>query len=162
MQTAHLQTDASIASSALGIAATVAATMLCVACYHCAVRPSTLISIYLSSLLLNLIARARTIWLVAGHGPTAVMITAQAGFTAVVLGLESIVGSDNVFGIEKNQRTIEERSSFWIRTSFAWLAATFRLGYSKVISASDLPGLDAKLESHALHQSLASTWERCA
>ena len=162
IQNTHLGTHASIASSALGIAATVAAFMLCVTCHYRAFRPSTLISIYLSSLVLTLTARARTVWLLVGRGPTAVTITAQLSFTAIILCLESIAGPNNAFDVQQEKSTLEERSSFWVRTSFAWLAATFRLGYTKVISASDLPGLDAKLKSHGLHQTLASTWDKCA
>lgn len=88
------------------------------------------------------------------------MIAAFA-FTVAALLLESIEGKILLMDSGEWEKTPEEHSGFWNRTTFTWLAATFRIGYAKVISVADLPGLDPKLESRTLHARLASTWAKC-
>ncbi|KAI0015927.1 hypothetical protein F4780DRAFT_33728 [Xylariomycetidae sp. FL0641] len=61
---------------------------------------------------------------------------------------------------EKRSGAPEEYSGLWSRTIFAWLATTFRAGYSKVIVPQDLPILATQLRSSALHRSLVSTWAK--
>lgn len=55
----------------------------------------------------------------------------------------------------------EQHSGFWSRTSFAWLASTFREGHTKVISLDDLPPLDTGLSSDKMCQKLTATWGKC-
>lgn len=62
---------------------------------------------------------------------------------------------------DSKHATPEQSSGFWARTCFSWLATTFYLGYSKVISLGDLPELDADMESRVLHRDLAVAWDKC-
>jgi hypothetical protein len=80
--------------------------------------------------------------------------------TTVALFLESTEKRSSV-AEEKGFGAPEEYSGFWARTAFAWLVATFRAGYSKVIVQDDLPILDRRLQSNVLHESLVSTWAKC-
>ena len=79
--------------------------------------------------------------------------------TAVALMVEPIERSSKTLS-DKSQYSPEQYSSFWNRAIWAWLAATFRVGYAKVISVDDLPHLDTKLESHQVHHELLVTWDR--
>ncbi|KGO72305.1 ABC transporter, integral membrane type 1 [Penicillium expansum] len=56
--------------------------------------------------------------------------------------------------------TPEPFSGFWKQASFAWLAGTFRLGYSKVISVDDLPDLDPRLDTETVGNKLQSVWSK--
>lgn len=80
--------------------------------------------------------------------------------TAVALLLESTEKRSSV-AEEKRFGAPEEYSGFWTRTTFAWLAATFRAGYSKVLVQDDLPILDTRLQSNVLRQNLVSSWAKC-
>ncbi|KAF7554083.1 hypothetical protein G7Z17_g3181 [Cylindrodendrum hubeiense] len=62
---------------------------------------------------------------------------------------------------EKRFGAPEEYSGFWTRTAFAWLVATFRAGYSKVLVQDDLPILDTRLRSNVSRESLVQAWAKC-
>lgn len=87
-------------------------------------------------------------------------MTVTLALTAVALLLESSEKRSSITR-EKRLGAPEEYSGFWNRTAFAWLAATFRAGYSKYLVQNDLPVLDTRLQSNVLRQSLVSTWARC-
>ncbi|EFX06313.1 ABC multidrug transporter [Grosmannia clavigera kw1407] len=54
---------------------------------------------------------------------------------------------------------LEQRSSFWSRTAYAWLAVTFWRGHKRVISVDDLPPLDGRLESSRIQIEIEITAE---
>jgi ATP-binding cassette subfamily C (CFTR/MRP) protein 1 len=85
---------------------------------------------------------------------------ATLALTVAALMVESVKRSAEAEP-DKQQYSPEQYSGFWNRAIWAWLAATFRLGYAKVISVDDLPHLDSKLESHQVHHKLLSTWDKC-
>ncbi len=89
-----------------------------------------------------------------------VMMIVVLALTATALLLESIEKKTRLIADEK-PRAPETESGFWARTCFSWLAATFWIGYSKVISVNDLPDFDPKLESRKLHERLKSTLVKC-
>lgn len=123
-------------------------------------RPSTLLSLYLSVLVILDIARVRTLWLIDSTSGSPAALTATFTLTFVALCLESVekyssLKEENRFGAP------EEYTGFWKRTAFSWLVATFRAGYSKIITVEDLPKLDSKLQSHILREKLVGTWSKC-
>lgn len=87
------------------------------------------------------------------------------GLSVTALTLESIESKSKKLRAdstaEKERFAPEQYSSFWSRTSFIWLASTFRRGYTKVISLGDLPPLDTTLKSNELLDKLESTWMTC-
>lgn len=92
------------------------------------------------------------------------MMTIAFVLTVMALLLESIETKTSLVAdekLDKKSHAPESWSGFWNRTCFTWLAATFWLGYSKIISVKDLPALDAKLKSHVLREKLISTWDIC-
>lgn len=160
LQNVNLITTASLASDVLSCAATVAALAVLFTSHRRAIRPSTILSLYLSAAVILGIARVRTLWILGNAVYEASLATASLVLAAFALLLES-AKSAPIVGSEKVVNTPEVYSGFWNRIAFAWLSATFRLGYAKVISVNDLPDLDPKLESSVLHKTLNMAWAKC-
>lgn len=127
-------------------------------------RPSTLLTLYLSTAVLLGVARVRTLWLMTAHTNASALMVAAFVLTSVTLLCESaerrtdLITTHNIPG--KCPRAPEEVSGFWIRTCFTWLVSTFRLGYSRIISIDDLPPLDSELRSATLGKRLGSKWNK--
>ncbi|KAK2036628.1 ABC transporter [Colletotrichum somersetense] len=162
-QTSPFQTSASIAADVLTIVATLIVLLLSFLNHQRSHRPSTLISLYLSTFILLGIARVQTTWLLSLGGPLPAIATVVLVFTLVVLVLESIeVKKRTAASDTPNSKhpTPEQSSGFWSKTCFLWLAKTFYLGYSKLISLDDLPGLDSNMKSCVLHRNLVVAWNK--
>ncbi|KAK9802300.1 putative ABC transporter [Seiridium cardinale] len=156
-QNETFKTGASLTADALSILGTCAAIWLSYVDHQRSLRPSTLLGLYLSVLVILDIARVRTQWLI-GHGKgEPAVLTATISLTVIALLVES---TDKKSSMEEEKRlgAPEEYSGFWTRTAFSWLVSTFRAGYSKIISLEDLPKLDTRLESHFLREKLVRTW----
>ncbi|KZL84689.1 abc transporter [Colletotrichum incanum] len=163
MQIRSFQTSASTAADVLALITTIAVSVLSVLSHQRSHRPSTLLSLYFSATIILGIARVRTAWLVGESVSASTALTLIFASTVVALLLESVESKKGVPGHESSinkHATRELSSGFWARTCFSWLAQTFYLGYSRVISLSDLPGLDPSLESHTLHQDLTAAWDK--
>ncbi|KAL0931143.1 ABC transporter [Colletotrichum truncatum] len=163
-KTPSFQSPASVAADVLAFVATLTALLLSVLNHQRSPRPSTILSLYFSASIILGIARVRTAWLLPSGGPLPAIATVVLVLTLMVLMLESIeakkilAASDDAPDVKN---TIPEQSSgFWARTCFWWLAKTFYLGYSKVISLSDLPRIDPSMESRLLHRDLAVAWDK--
>jgi ATP-binding cassette, subfamily C (CFTR/MRP), member 1 len=162
---------ASVAADTLGTIASIAACSLSLLRHQRSSRSSTVLSLYLSVAILLDIARTRTLWLVsrnAGSSQPAAAMTAVLAISSVALFFESLETKWLTLSSKTKDADQEKVSSFpeqyiglWSRTVFAWLAATFRLGYTRIISVEDLPHLDRKLESHVTHDRLAQSWATC-
>lgn len=93
------------------------------------------------------------------------VFTTMMVFTIVAFILESVERKSSLKASQhsdmRKEYAPEQYSGLWVRTSFAWLLVTLRLGYSKFISVNDLPLLDTQLRSSVLRQKLTSTWATC-
>ncbi|OHE98210.1 ABC transporter [Colletotrichum orchidophilum] len=162
-QTSAFQTPASIAADVLTLFATLTVLLLSILNHQRSPRPSTLLSLYLSVSIILGIARVRTAYLSSLGGRLPAIATVVLVFTLAVLLLESIEVKKRLAAADTPDRehaTPEQSSGFWSRTCFLWLATTFYLGYSKVISLGDLPVLDSNIESRVLHRNLAVALEK--
>jgi hypothetical protein len=163
-QNIPFKTNTSVAADTLSFVATGIAAVLSLLSHQRCLRPSTLLSLYLSALAILGIARTRTVWLIEPRNSVPAIMTVAYVLSLVVLFLESIEKKQTIVtedhSAEKPQSP-EQKSGFWTRTCFTWLAATFWLGYSKVISLDNLPALDNKLESKKLRRKLMFTWGNC-
>ncbi|XXG98141.1 hypothetical protein Hte_004462 [Hypoxylon texense] len=177
-------TNASLAADILGVIATAAALVLSFADHTRRPRPSTLLGLYLSVLVVLGTARTRTFWLLLSRSNEGRSVPAVATLVFALIGtallLESIEkkadaatsltstqaqssyqgANDQSPPIKGEALAPEQRSGIWSRTSFAWLTATFRAGYARVITLNDLPPLDTGLESRLMGKALAETWAR--
>lgn len=154
-----VKTSASIAADVLSFIATGSVLVTSIVDHQRALRSSSLISLYLSTYGVLGIARARTLWLISPGTSISTIMIAVVALNAMVLMVDSIKRSSKKLS-DKSQYSPEQYSGFWNRAIWAWLAATFRVGYTKTISVDDLPPLDSKLESHKVHHELLVTWDR--
>ncbi|KAJ5450830.1 ABC transporter integral membrane type 1 [Penicillium cf. griseofulvum] len=153
-----IQTNASLAADVLEVVAISSAIVLSYI-HHCrSIRPSTLLTLFLSARSLVGIARVRTLWLIPDETTKAIVFTIGFIFTFISLVFESSEKESIVIPETEKPATPEPFSGFWKQASFAWLAGTFRLGYSKVISVDDLPDLDPRLDTEVVAHKLQSVW----
>ncbi|KAI0126762.1 ABC transporter [Xylariales sp. AK1849] len=152
-------TSASLTADALSVVGTAGAAWLSLLDHQRSLRPSTVLSLYLSVLVVLDTARVRTSWLMGYQNQEAAVLTATLASTVAALLLESVEKKTSLKP-DKLSGAPEQYSGIWIRTTFAWLLATFRVGYLRVISLKDIPKLDTRLESHVLRERLVSTWAK--
>ncbi|KAJ5705884.1 hypothetical protein N7536_001573 [Penicillium majusculum] len=155
-----IQTNASLAADVLEVVAISSAIVLSYI-HHCrSIRPSTLLTLFLSARSLVGIARVRTLWPIPDETTKAIVFTIGFIFTLISLVFESSEKESIVIPETEKPATPEPFSGFWKQASFAWLAGTFRLGYSKVISVDDLPDLDPRLDTEVVAHRLQSVWSK--
>lgn len=155
-----LHTKASLAADTLSLATSVAALPLSYVWHRRSPRPSTLLIFLLSSQAILLISRLRTLWLVPLARREAGLFTAIYILTVLTLAAECVEEKPTAAKAKENPTSKEPYIGFWSRTSFLWLASLFKLGNDKVISQSDLPLLDSRLQSQRAHQQLQNTWRK--
>jgi ATP-binding cassette, subfamily C (CFTR/MRP), member 1 len=155
-----VQTGASLAADILAIVGITSVAWLSFIDHQRSLRPSTLLSLYLSALVILDIPRARTLWLMGSTNGEAAAMTVILVLTSIALLLES-TEKRSAIAADKRSGAPEEYSGFWTRTAFAWLAATFYAGYSNILDQDDLPTLDTRLQSNALRRNLVIAWGKC-
>ncbi|KAH8892336.1 ABC transporter [Thozetella sp. PMI_491] len=154
-------TAASLPADVLQVVAIAGAAELSYLHHGRSVRPSTLLTLALSSWALLDVPRLRTLWMVPGAEHASIVLTIALTLTLITLGLESKDKRDILEAGVAKPDTPEPFAGFWKRASFAWLATTFRRGYTKVISVDDLPELDPQLSSGVVHHELERAWATC-
>ncbi|KAK3319769.1 ABC transporter [Cercophora scortea] len=164
--------SASIAADVLVSIASLAACGLSILSRRRSPRPPTILSLYLSASVLLGIARTRTLWLLAEipgrpHA-SAILMTVVLALSTAALVLDSVGHGPSRETAKLNTPPIkdyksgspEQYSAFWPRTTFTWLASTFRRGYARIISLDDLPPLDTRIESDKMRKQLQLTWSK--
>lgn len=152
---------ASLAADVLNLITTSAALVLSFVDHRQSHRPSTLLSLYLSSSVLFGIAKTRTIWLIEPRAlPIPVLTAVILGLTLTALLLESTQRSVKTSSGGQNLAP-EQLGGFWSRTVFAWLSPALGAGYARVLALDDLPILDTELESRNTRKQLVSAWSKC-
>ncbi|RAH69778.1 putative ABC multidrug transporter [Aspergillus aculeatinus CBS 121060] len=151
---------ASLAADVLEVVAIASAMWLSYLSHCRSIQPSTLLIVYFSTRTLLGIARVRTLWLMRAATADAAIFTVEISLTFLSLILESIEKASILTEKAARPATPEPFSGFWKLASFAWLAGTFRQGYSKVLSVHDLPDLDPQLRSEVVGKELQDAWSQ--
>ena len=125
---------------------------------HCnALRPSSILCIYVFFTLLLDIPRARTLWM--SHQWVAASATLQ---TAMVIKVSILLLElqTKVRLLVQTDRDLspEESSNVFSRRLFWWLNQLFRKGYSKSLALPDLYVLDEELASKTVGSRLEMVW----
>ncbi|KAL4959071.1 P-loop containing nucleoside triphosphate hydrolase protein [Aspergillus stella-maris] len=155
-----LRNDISVPADVLELVAISGALALSYAHHIRSIRPSTLLVCFLSARSLLGIARLRTQWSIPGATRAAIPFLLSFILTLLSMVLESLGKESNLVPPAKATGTPEPFSGFWKRATFAWLTATFRQGYAKIISVQDLPDLDPKLGSDVVGRQMQYAWSR--
>ncbi|KAL7914375.1 ABC transporter [Trichoderma velutinum] len=154
----HDRTHASLAADILQVISVFSALILSYINHCRSIRPSTILVLYLSARTIADIVRVRTLWLIPEARNSSIVLTLSLIFTLIALVSESMEKDAILRGSVKKPGTPEPFSGFWKQATFAWLATTFRRGYTQVLSVDDLPDLDPKLDSGIIGRELAKTW----
>lgn len=157
-----LKTDVSLAADILLPLASVAAGVISYTTHRRSLRPSTLLCLYLSVLLLLSIPRMRTICLLdSEYVKEKASIIASTALNTLFLLAEAIERHETPKGQTKQTQGPEEFSSLWNRAAFYWLSTTFLKGYTQILAVEDLPEIDSKLRSSRVREKLLFTWDKC-
>ncbi|KAL4951097.1 P-loop containing nucleoside triphosphate hydrolase protein [Aspergillus filifer] len=158
--TSGLKNTISVPADVLELVAISGALALSYVHHVRSIRPSTLLVCFLSARSLLGVARVRTQWFIPGAIRAAIPFLLSFILTLLSTVLESLGKESNLVPPTKAPGTPEPFSGFWKRATFAWLTATFRQGYAKIISVQDLPDLDPKLASDVVSRQLQDAWSR--
>ncbi|KAK2616711.1 hypothetical protein QQS21_000323 [Conoideocrella luteorostrata] len=154
------RSHASLAADVLQIVS-VASALLLSYMNHCrSVRPSTLLILFFSARTLTDVVRVRTLWLIPEARDTSIVLSLSLALVLVALVAESVEKDSILTGSAEKPATPEPFSGFWKQASFVWLTATFRRGYTQVLSVHDLPELDPKLDSEVIGRELQEAWAK--
>ncbi|KAH8703553.1 P-loop containing nucleoside triphosphate hydrolase protein [Talaromyces proteolyticus] len=156
----NIETRASLASDALGLATTIGVGIFSWLHHHRSVQTSTLLEIFMGISSILDIARVRTLWLVAdNYGPASILsLTLAMKISGIFLESfskrKNLRLSDNELYMSSGP---EPFIGFWIRVGFGWLFSTLRQGYHQILAVDDLPALDYRLRSDGVYSSLQTT-----
>ncbi|KAJ5641399.1 hypothetical protein N7490_005399 [Penicillium lividum] len=152
-----LRTQLSLASDILNIVSTAGAVVLSFLEDQRSARPSDLLVIYFSSLVLLWIPRLRSLWLISGSGPCRGLWVAIYTVTVLIAFLES---TRKVKTLRPSYQhvNVEQVSGFWARSVFLWVVPFIRTGYSTILSVENMPSVDESLQGDTARDKLEETW----
>ncbi|KAG9258286.1 multidrug resistance-like protein [Emericellopsis atlantica] len=152
------QTITTVPSAALALVASIVFAVLSTLKQRASLRPSLLITAYLSLSVLLDAARARTLWLSPSVSTsTRSLLTASLTLRAVILLLEST--EKRSYLLPEYRSVSAETTSGPINTSlFWWLNPLFLRGYRSLLHYDHLGRLDEELESERLAVRLRHAW----
>ncbi|KAI0858183.1 P-loop containing nucleoside triphosphate hydrolase protein [Xylaria cubensis] len=150
----------SIASTTLSLASGISLALLSHLEHARSIRPSFIITFYLTLTVLLDIARVRTQWLLKYTDGVAATLTASLIVKAVLLALEAVEKRRLLLGSNPKYPP-ESTSGPFSRGFFLWLNSLLVSGFGKVLSLADLPSISEKLESKILARDLSATWDKC-
>ncbi|KAJ6139125.1 hypothetical protein N7471_005611 [Penicillium samsonianum] len=125
-----------------------------------AVRPSFLVSAYLSITVLLDIARVRTAWLLPYGRAYPACLTACLVTKLLLLVLANVEKRKLLLTAEKTQ-SIESTSGLFSRGLFAWLNELLRKGHTLLLTGDTLPNIHEKLSSRDLSDRFSKSWALC-
>lgn len=152
-----IHTRASIPAAVISLSAAIVVAPLSYLEHHRSVRPSTLLSSYLSLSIILDLPQVRTMYLIPGGLRIAVVLSVALGVKSALLLLEE---RDKTHCLMKPYQTLptEATSGILSRSLFLWMNGLFQRGYRKVMSFEDLGPIDDRLASSSLHQHLQEAW----
>ncbi|EJP64369.1 Multidrug resistance-associated protein 4 [Beauveria bassiana] len=152
--------DLAVASAAIACLGSICIFFLLYAEHIYSYRPSTLLSLYLTLMILFDIAKTRSYFLRAD-------IDALAGLSVAVVVLELAL---LLFQEVPKRRLITNRSSqprlsgealsgFWGRALFLWVNSTLKLGFRSILRVEDLRDLGPEFSSERLYADFEPHWQ---
>ncbi|KAF6819357.1 ABC multidrug transporter [Colletotrichum sojae] len=156
--TSITNTRATIPTAVLGLLASLAFCLLSWLEHDRSVRPSFVLSTYLSLSMLLDTARARTLWMLAPDRTIPAVFTCALALRAAMIVIES-TEKRRILVPEHKGYSREVTSGTFNRSVFFWLTSLFVNGYRNILKLDDLYPLDPKLASEPLYGKLAEAWD---
>lgn len=123
-----------------------------------ALRPSTILSVYLSLTILVDMARVRTLFLLPYGGSIAGIFLASFFVKVLVFAFETCEKRAFLRPDWKETAT-EDLSGFYNRALFFWLNSVFRRGFRTLLTVASLTPLDEELVTASNPTDLIERWE---
>lgn len=158
-QSPVIQTKLGITADILEIIASAAAVLLSFVEDQRSVEPSVLLAIYFSGLVVLTIPRLRSLWLIPSINLCRGLLTVIYILTVLAFLLESRTKL-KVLRAAYQHVPREQSIGFWGRSLFLWVNPMFQLGYSKILSISDIPELDQDLQGDVVLEKLELAWAK--
>ncbi|MCJ1309562.1 hypothetical protein MMC25_003222 [Agyrium rufum] len=155
----HTATRAAVPAAALSFLASLAVLGLSIFEHSRAVRPSSLLNVYLFGSLLFDITQARTLYLRKENGAILGIFTASIGIKAILLLLESRNKRSQLKPVFRAYPP-EATSGIFNRSFFWWLNPLFLGGFRKILALEDLYHADPELLSEGLQDRMQIAWEK--
>lgn len=151
--------DLAVASAAIACVGSVCIFFLLYAEHVYSYRASTLLSVYLTLMILFDIAKTRSYFL---RGD----LDALAGLSVAVVCLEFVlllfqeVSKRGLVTTRNSQPRLsgEALSGFWGRALFLWINSTLKLGFRSILRIEDLKDLGPEFSSERLHSAFEPHW----
>lgn len=159
IRTPVLRTSLSLVSDILNIVAIAGAAGLSFLEDQRSTRPSDLLVVYFSSLILLWIPRLRSLWLLSAPEPCRALWTTIYSVAVLIAYTESTKKTKILRPLYK-QVTVEQVNGFWYRSLFIWVVSFIRTGYSKVLSVGDMPEVDESLQGDLTRDKLDEAWKQ--
>jgi ATP-binding cassette subfamily C (CFTR/MRP) protein 1 len=152
---------ASIATNVVSFVAALAVCQLSFLEHGRSVKPSTLLVFYLLASVICEGILLRSFYLIYGNSAAPAVLTAKVGLKFLLLILESISKRSYLREPYKELPT-EQTVSDLNRAFLFWVNNLILLGNSKLLTSSDLPILDEKLNSRALRIRMEDVWSKAS
>ncbi|OAQ99018.1 hypothetical protein LLEC1_01154 [Akanthomyces lecanii] len=152
--------DLAVASAAVTCVGSICIFFLLYAEHIYSYRPSTLLSVYLTLMILFDIAKTRSYFL---RGD----LDALAGLSVAVVVIEFVlllfqeVSKRRLVTTRNSQPRLsgEALSGFWGRALFLWVNSTLKLGFRSILRVEDLKDLGPEFSSERLHADFEPHWQ---
>lgn len=152
-----LRTRATMAASALKLVDALGLCILSHSEHIRAVRPSTIINVYLLLTLVFDVARARSLWLNGSTRSIAAVFTSTLGVKVIILIAEA-VEKRGILVDRYRDSSPEVTSGIYSRSFFWWLNALMTTGFKRVIQNKDLYPIDREMSSAFLKDHGEKVW----
>lgn len=155
------QTDVGIAAAVLSLMSMVFVFLTVYAEHiHC-IRPSTLVSIFLSIGILLGAAKTRSYFLRSGMEEISGISIAMIVFKFALVVLEEASKRALLFNEDGLDIAREALSGFWNRSLFIWLISTLQFGFKNILSIDDLQNLPPGFGAGILFGQFTDIWREC-
>ncbi len=151
-------TKATVAGSAISLAAALMLCLLSPLEHLRTLRPSTVISAFLFFAIIFDAAWVRTLWL-SGSTSIAPIATTSVALKFTLLLIEAQEKADSLLNKFETYGK-DELSGFFSKSLFLWLIELLRVGYGKVLSVGDLYPLEDALVSETLSRNFVEPWAK--
>lgn len=127
--------------------------------YIRSIRPSFIISAYLSVSLLLEVARVRTAWLLLDSLPYSVCLSASLAVKLLLLVLQNL---EKKRWFIRGEKILSDESigGPFNRGLFIWLNSLLRKGYTALLTGNELPSIHEKLSSQDLSERFGKSWKK--
>ncbi|ATY61286.1 ABC multidrug [Cordyceps militaris] len=152
--------DLAVASAAIACVGSICVFFLLYAEHIYSYRPSTLLSLYLTLMVLFDIAKTRSYFLRTDLRALAGLSVAVVVAEFVLLLLQEV--SKRRLVTSRNSQPLlsgETLSGFWGRALFLWVNTTLKLGFRSILRVEDLKDLGPEFSSERLHTEFEPHWQ---